>query len=138
MPSERLATLLRQRQQLAEHLIWLDTEITAAEAVSTLQAAPLTASPSGSTPPALPAATAIAPPVTPGAPAGPEFTGKLIEADPAALARANALADSVLESYRAQSTDTPQATRRSCLLLAVAFALLCTAAVMGIYLFYYR
>ncbi|MEY4488705.1 MAG: hypothetical protein RIQ79_1213 [Verrucomicrobiota bacterium] len=133
-PSERLATLLRQRQHLAEHLAWLDTEIASASSGSAASELNTPAVRIASTPPSL----SIAQPATPSPPAGPEFSGKLIEADPDALARANALADSVLESYRTQSADTPQATRRSCLLLTVAFALLCAAAVMGVYIFYNR
>ncbi len=130
MPSDRLAALLRQRQLLTGHLAWLDAEIAEASGLSP-EAAPA-ASPTAppTPPPPLPAPTTA----TESAPT----TGKLKEADPEALARANALADSLLKDYAARNTDTPQSARRSCLMLTLAVGLLGIAGLMGIYLIYYR
>ena len=132
MSSDRLATLLRQRQLLSTHLAWLDAEIAEASGLSP------------STPP--PASTPLPPPPPPSPPparpgpeqAGTAPAGSLREADPEALARANALADSLLKDYAARNTDTPQSARRSCLMLTLAVGLLAVAGFMGIYLIYYR
>lgn len=134
MPSERLAVLQRQRQILAEHLTWLDTEITAEKAVSasTLQAPPEVALPP--TPPPAPPPLGSDSPIPP----APPVTGVLKEPDPEALARANALADSLIKEYRAQNPHSPESTRRSCLMLTLAFGLFGVAGLMGLYWFYYR
>jgi hypothetical protein len=136
MPSERLAVLQRQRQILAEHLNWLDAEIAAEEKTSTpdsaIQASREVALPSSPLPePSPPRAN---PPAQPDAPAD----SVLKEADPEALARANALADTLIKEYRAQNPHSPESTRRSCLLLTVAFGLFGVAGLMGLYWFFYR
>lgn len=134
MPSERLAVLQRQRQILAEHLTWLDAEIAAEKAVSasTLHAPPEVALPP--TPPPAPPPLGSDSPIPP----APPVTGVLKEPDPEALARANALADSLIKEYRAQNPHSPESTRRSCLMLTLAFGLFGVAGLMGLYWFYYR
>jgi hypothetical protein len=127
MPSERLDALLRQRQLIRDHLTWLDSVITATSDPAPLP--PTTPPPLSS--PLSPATNNASPPATPPA-------GKLVEADPEALARANALADSLLHDYHSKNPDTPATTRHSCLLLTIAFVLFCTAAVMAVYLSHYR
>jgi len=130
MPSDRLAALLRQRHLLAGHLAWLDAEITEASGLNTDETLAPPASPSVSpAPPAPLPSTAID---------GPQTPGKLKDADPEALARANALADSLLKDYSARNTDTPQSTRRGCLMLALAVGLLGVAGLMAINLIFFR
>lgn len=136
MSSARLAALLRQRQILTEHLAWLDSEIAAASTASAAatelpavseNSAPV--SPSPQPPPALPDAQP-----RPDAP----VQGTLKQPDPEALARANALADSLIKEYRAQNPNTPESTRRSCLMLTLAMGLFGVAGLMGLYWLYYR
>jgi hypothetical protein len=135
MPSDRLAALLRQRQLLTGHLAWLDAEIAEASGQNPTQTpTPSVAAPTP-TPPSPPQAPASEPAIV----ATVAVTaGKLKEADPEALARANALADSLLKDYSARNPDTPQAARRSCLMLTLAIGLLGVAGLMAIYLIFYR
>lgn len=130
MPSDRLAALLHQRQLLTGHLAWLDAEIAEASGLNPDETLAPAAFPSA---PAAPPA-----PLPSTATEGSQTPGKLKDADPEALARANALADSLLKDYSARNTDTPQSTRRGCLMLALAVGLLGVAGLMAINLIFFR
>jgi len=128
MSSARIATLLRQRQLVAEHLAWLDAEILA----SATDAGP-------AQPAAAPAPADLSPPPAQ-APAHPTNTPGAVPADgtPDAVAQANARADALLAEYRASETDTPENARRSCLLLTVGVALLGAIVLLAAYFLYTR
>lgn len=121
---DRLASLLRQRALISQHLAWLDTEIAAHSATPAdfpSPAIPSAPTPAALTPPAQPSSSlAIEPAVL----------------DP--VAQANARADEIINRYRDTEALNPADTRRSCLLLLAAALLLSTALVIGIYWLRYR
>jgi len=121
MSPDRLAELRRQRALVAQHLAWIDAELTAAGAGQTS----LATNPE----PAPAAASASASPIP--APAS------IISADDPGLALANARADEIIEKYRATEALDPQATRRGCLVLFGALFALGGAALLAIYYFRY-
>lgn len=126
MPPDRLAELRRQRALVAQHLAWIDAELTAAGAgqapspvVEPVPAA--SAAPSAEPPPQPPAAVP--------APAAPQ-------ADPG-IALANTRADEIIEKYRATEALDPQAARRGCLTLFGAAFALAGFVLLAIYYFRY-
>jgi hypothetical protein len=129
MSPDRLAELRRQRALVAQHLAWIDAELTAAGAGRSPHAG--TVSPSA--------------PVAPGTPPenAPPADAELAAAEPAAeidpaVALANARADEIIEKYRATEALDPLAAKRGCLVLFGAFMVLLGATVLAIYFFHYR
>lgn len=121
MSPDRLAELRRQRALVAQHLAWIDAELTAAGAGQ---------SPAG-TPPSPPSSK---PELTP-TDASPAPAGA--EADPG-VALANARADEIIEKYRATEALDPAATKRGCLVLFGALFVLGGALLLAIYYFGYN
>ena len=133
MSNDRLDALRRQRALVAQHLAWLDAEISAAGEPGPAPAAGPEESPA-------PAAPAAPPPPLP--PRPPAAAAEAAEAPPAAdeekLAVANARAAEILERYAATDRFDPQATRRGCLLFAIAVFLFGVAGLLAVYFFRYR
>jgi hypothetical protein len=128
---DHLATLLRQRALISQHLAWLDAEI-AAHTPGSAATPP---------PPPTPASLAVAV-------ATPASAASLTEPIPAAtaadtefpdpLAEANSRADEIINRYRSAEALNPADTKRSCLLLMAAVLLFSTAIIIGVYLLRYR
>lgn len=120
MSPDRLAELRRQRALVAQHLAWIDAELTAAGAG---QPPPLAA-------PDLPATTDPTPRATTPAPSTVE------EGDPA-ITLANTRADEIIEKYRATEALDPVAAKRGCLVFFAAGCALLGAVILTIYYFRY-
>lgn len=129
MPPDRLAELRRQRALVAQHLAWIDAELTAAGAgrapAATERPAEVGAELAGLE--GLP---------NPAAPAAPEAPASAEAADPV-LALANARADEIIEKYRATEALDPNEAKRGCIVLFAAFFVLGAAALLAIYYFGY-
>jgi hypothetical protein len=144
MTPERIDALRRQRALVAGHLAWLDSELAAATGAGAPPGPEATNPiPLSAPPPAAPSASVAPPPVVPGTtttePVGaaeadevnaPESEDK--------LANANARANAILEQYAATDRFNPEATRRGCILSAIAALLFGITALMVIYLVRYR
>lgn len=126
MPPDRLAELRRQRALVAQHLAWIDAELTAAGAGQTAAKAPATA----------PAPNETSATVDP-APLHAEVPAPVAEELDPAVVLANARADEIIEKYRATEALDPAATKRGCLVLFGALFVLVGAAVLAIYYFGY-
>jgi hypothetical protein len=125
MSPDRLAELRRQRALVAQHLAWIDAELTAAgsgQAPSPVAAPESSPAPS-SAPPSAPMTEAstinVATPVDP------------------SVALANTRADEIIEKYRATEALDPQAAKRGCLTLFGAAFALAGFVVLAIYYFRY-
>ena len=125
MSPDRLAELRRQRALVAQHLAWIDAELTAAGANVPPQATPPPASsPTAASATALPNTPAEALPAEP------------VNQDPS-IVLANARADEIIEKYRATEALDPQSTKRGCLVLFGAIFVLGGALLLAIYYFGY-
>lgn len=124
MSPDRLAELRRQRALVAQHLAWIDAELTAA----------------GTGQPPTPATSAGLPETVDleRAPSSPPVSSPpaLPEADPSVVL-ANARADEIIERYRATEALDPAATKRGCLLVIGALFALGGAVLLAIYYFGY-
>jgi len=150
MPDKRLAELLRQRSLLSQHVAWLDAEIAHASgsppgsADFQPTASHATSSPIDSdSAPSFAAPYPIIPAALTAAAAANKATTNALESAPTkpiseAVALANKRADDIIASHSATDKFNPESTRRSCVLLAVAFLLIGTATIIGIYLLNYR
>jgi hypothetical protein len=127
MPPDRLAELRRQRALVAQHLAWIDAELTAAGAGKPPAAAERPAAASTE----LSGLEGLPNPAAPAAPVEPEAAQA---ADPV-LALANARADEIIEKYRATDALDPNVAKRGCLVLFVAFFVLGVLALLAIYHF---
>ena len=123
MSPDRLAELRRQRALVAQHLAWIDSELTAAGAGQTSQpvAAPASTMPSAVSD-------------EPGEPATP---ATLASSEDAALALAQTRADEIIEKYRATEALDPRAAQRGCLGLFGALFALAGFVILAIYYFRY-
>lgn len=121
MSPDRLAELRRQRALVAQHLAWIDAELTAAGAG---QSGLVT----GTDPDPVPS-----PPTPPGLAAASQS----LSADDPGLALAHARADEIIEKYRATEALDPKATKRGCLVLFGALFALGGAILLAIYYFRY-
>jgi hypothetical protein len=126
MSPDRLAELRRQRALVAQHLAWIDAELTAAGAGQA--PSPVVA------PDAAPAAQSPAPPSAPTTEA-PSANAET-QLDPS-VALANTRADEIIEKYRATEALDPQAAKRGCLTLFGAAFALAGIVVLAIYYFRY-
>jgi hypothetical protein len=129
MPPDRLAELRRQRALVAQHLAWIDAELTAAGAGKPPPAVERTSSLDG----ARAAVNADAGADTPAAAADAPAEEPI---DPV-LALANARADEIIEKYRATEALDPNAAKRGCLVLCGALFVLGGATLLAIYYFGY-
>ncbi len=135
MPNDRLDALRRQRTLVAQHLAWLDAEIAAADGAAgpAREDEPQPVAPEAAAP-----VIARRPPALP--PQPPKNAGPATPAssDEEKLAVANARANAILEEYAVTDRFDPAATRRGCLLFAVAVFLFGVAGLLAIYFFRYR
>jgi len=122
MSTDRISELRRQRTLIAQHLAWIDAELTAA-------GAPRAGLTSASNPTSVvsPLDLSSAPPAIPPATTDPE----------PGVAMAHARADEIIEKYRATEALDPKATKRGCLVLFGALFALVGAALLAIYYFGY-
>lgn len=127
MSPDRLAELRRQRALVAQHLAWIDAELTAAGAGHPPPAPVSPPLPQDGAP--APSLAVAAAPLTSSADLAPPE-------DPA-LALANSRADEIIEKYRATEALDPRAAKRGCLVLFGAFCVLGAATLLAIYYFGY-
>ena len=123
MSPDRLAELRRQRALVAQHLAWIDSELTAAGAGQTSQ-------PLAAPPPTIPSAVSD----EPGEPTAP---ATLAASEDAAIALAQTRADEIIEKYRATEALDPRAAKRGCLVLFGAFFAFAGFVILAIYYFRY-
>ncbi len=121
MSPDRISELRRQRALIAQHLAWIDAELTTAGAAqaglaSASNPASLASLDLSSAPPAIPSATTAHEP---------------------GVAMAHARADEIIEKYRATEALDPKATKRGCLVLFGALFALVGAGLLAIYYFGY-
>ncbi len=127
MSPDRLAELRRQRALVAQHLAWIDAELTAAGAGKP-------PAPSGKPAPAETELSGLDGLPNPAAPAAPSAgAGTETESADPALALANARADEIIEKYRATEALDPNEAKRGCLILFVAFFVLGAVTLIAIY-----
>jgi hypothetical protein len=117
MSPDRLAELRRQRALVAQHLAWIDSELSTAGA----------GQPPAPSTDAAAEANVVAPPLLPALEANQN----------PAVALANKRADEIIEQYRATEALDPSSTKRGCLLLIGGIFALGGAVLMAIYYFGY-
>jgi hypothetical protein len=145
MTPERIEALRRQRALVAGHLAWLDSELAAAgdaapapRGCETTDPLPIPGPPP-SAPSSSVAPLSVVTGTTETEPVGAAKTdaSNAPESEDK-LADANARANAILEQYAATDRFNPEATRRGCILSAIAALLFGITAVMVIYLIRYR
>lgn len=126
MSPDRLAELRRQRALVAQHLAWIDAELTAAGAGQppSSSASPGAAAPA---PAPVPATTTLAAEASP---------SPAVDLDPS-LVLANTRADEIIEKYRATEALDPRAAKRGCLVLFGAIFILGAVTLFAVYYFGY-